>query len=329
MSEGITRSAVLLMAIGEEAASQVLRRLDPKEVEGIVSAMTELQSVSPDKVEEALRKYSDESGSFTPLVPDADAYVRSVLDKALGRDKAGLIIDRVLESRETSSIDTLRWMDGQAVADLLRDEHPQVIASVLAHLEGDQAAKVMKLMPEQIRSDLITRIANLQGIQPAAMQDLSVVLDRVMSGKGSAKKIEVGGIKTAADILNFLGASNQPILEAIGQQDPELQQKIADQMFIFTDLMKLDNKAIQMVLREVPNDTLIIAMKGCEPDLREKFLSNMSQRAAETLREDLESKGPVRLADVEAQQKEILQTVRRLGDEGQITLNTGGGDDFV
>lgn len=329
MSEGMTRSAVLLMALGEEAASEVLRRLEPKQVEGIVSAMAELRLVSKETVDEAVLKYSEESVSQNTVVPEPDAYVRAILGKAIGQEKAGLIIDRVLETREASGIDTLRWMDTAAVAELLRHEHPQIIASVLAHLESDQAAKVMNLLDEDLRSDVVTRIATLQGIQPAAMEDLTLVLNRVLAGTGAVKKINVGGIKTAADILNFMGANNQPILEAIGQADPELQQKLADQMFIFADLMKLDNKSIQLLLREIPNDVLIIAMKGCEPDLRDKFLGNMSQRAAETLREDLESKGPVRLAEVEAQQKEILTTVKRLAEEGQLTINTGGGDDFV
>lgn len=327
MKDGIQKSAVLLMALGEEAAAEVFKHLDPRQVQGIVAAMAQMQPQPHDTVESILTQYTDDSVNHQSLVPDTQAYVRSVLDRALGGEKANLLLDRVLEDRDTSGIESLKWMDAKDVAELIRNEHPQITATVLSHLDSDQAASVLNEFDEQLRYDVVTRIATLNGIQPLALEDLNAVLARALSGNNPVKKITLGGVKTAAEILNLMGSNNKKILESISTDNPDLSQKLADQMFVFGDLISLDDKGIQVLLREIANDALIISIKGCEPELREKFLKNMSQRAAQTLREDLESKGPVRLADVEAQQKEILKTARRLADEGQIMLSTGGGDD--
>lgn len=328
--EGVHASAILMLALGEECAAEVFKFLAPKEVQRLGERMARLTTVADVQFDDVLARFEGQVDSQRSLVSDTGAYVSNVLKLALGDDKAGLLIDRIVQGRDVSGIESLKWMDAQAVAELIRNEHPQIIASILVHLDRDQASSVLTSFDERTRNDVVLRIATLDGIQPNALKELNEVLSKVLAGGERIRKQPLGGVKTAAEILNFLGASAETaVLDAIRSGDADLAQKIEDQMFTFDDLLKLDNKAIQLVLREVANDALIIALKGAEPEMREKIFSNMSSRAAETLREDLESKGPVRLSEVEAQQKEILKTVRRLGDEGQIMIGGGGDESFV
>ena len=328
--EGVHASAILMLALGEECAAEVFKFLAPKEVQRLGERMARLTTVADAQFDDVLARFESQVDSQRSLVSDTGAYVSNVLKLALGDDKAGLLIDRIVQGRDVSGIESLKWMDAQAVAELIRNEHPQIIASILVHLDRDQASSVLTSFDERTRNDVVLRIATLDGIQPNALKELNEVLSKVLAGGERIRKQPLGGVKTAAEILNFLGASAETaVLDAIRGGDADLAQKIEDQMFTFDDLLKLDNKAIQLVLREVANDALIIALKGAEPEMREKIFSNMSSRAAETLREDLESKGPVRLSEVEAQQKEILKTVRRLGDEGQIMIGGGGDESFV
>jgi flagellar motor switch protein FliG len=215
---------------------------------------------------------------------------------------------------------------------MIRNEHPQIIATILVHLEYDQAGEVLKHFTERLRNDVLLRIATLDGVQPTALHELNEALKRVLSSaSGNVKKAAMGGIRHAAEILNWLGQPGQTaIVDNVREYDPELAQKILDEMFVFENLMDVDDRGVQLLLREVQSDSLIIALKGASQELREKVFKNMSQRAAEMLREDLESKGPVRLSEVEAEQKEILKIARRLADEGQIQLGGAGeGDAFV
>lgn len=328
--EGVHASAILMLALGEECAAEVFKFLAPKEVQRLGERMARLTTVADTQFDDVLARFESQVDSQRSLVSDTGAYVSNVLKLALGDDKAGLLIDRIVQGRDVSGIESLKWMDAQAVAELIRNEHPQIIASILVHLDRDQASGVLGEFDDRTRNDVVLRIATLDGIQPNALKELNEVLSKVLAGGERIRKQPLGGVKTAAEILNFLGASAETaVLDAIRSGDADLAQKIEDQMFTFDDLMKLDNKAIQLVLREVANDALIIALKGAEPEMREKIFSNMSSRAAETLREDLESKGPVRVSEVEAQQKEILKTVRRLGDEGQIMIGGGGDESFV
>jgi flagellar motor switch protein FliG len=326
--EGLENAAILLMAMGEDAAAEVFKHLAPKEVQKIGETMAKLKTTTRDKVDQVLTRYQDDAGQQSALVENTDAYVRAVLTRALGEDKAGMLIDRILQGNDVSGIESLKWMDPDSIVELIRNEHPQIIASILVHLERDHAAGVLGKLTERTRNDVVLRIATLDGIQPNALRELNDVLSKVLSGGERLKKAAMGGTKTAAEILNFLGGSIESgVMEAIREADQEIAQKIADQMFTFEDLLKLDDRGIQLLLREVQTDSLVIALKGADPELREKIFKNMSQRAAETLREDLESKGPVRVSEVEAEQKEIMKTVKRLADEGQIMLGGGGGDD--
>jgi len=326
--EGVNDAAILLLAMGEDSAAEVFRHLSPKEVQRIGEAMARMKIAKRERVAQVIRAFGEHAGEQSSLVADTDEYVRNVLTRALGEEKAGLLIDRIVQGGDVSGIESLKWMDASSIAELVRNEHPQIIASILVHLERDHASAVLGQLTDRLRTDVVLRIATLDGIQPTALKELNDVLSKVLAGGDRLKKSKLGGSKTAAEILNFLGSSAEGVvLEAIREQDPDLAQEIMDQMFVFDDLLKLDDKAVQLLLREVQSESLIVALKGAAPELRDKVFRNMSQRAAETLREDLESKGPVRVSEVEAEQKEILKIVRRLADEGQIMLGGGGGDD--
>ncbi len=327
--DGLTDGAVLLLALGEDTASEVFKHLSPKEVQRLGEAMARIKGTTKDKVDTVLEKFRVEAEQQSSLVGDTDEYVRKVLTRALGEDKAGLLLDRILQGGDVSGIESLKWMDAASVAELIRNEHPQIIASILVHLERDHACDILMQFAERLRGDVMLRIATLDGIQPNALKELNDVLSKVLAGGDRLKKAKLGGSKTAAEILNFMGNHDSVVIESIREADPELAQKIMDQMFTFDDLLKLEDRAIQALLREVQTDQLVIALKSADPELREKVFRNMSQRAAEALREDLDSRGPVRVSEVEAQQKEILKVVRRLADEGQIAIGGGGEDAFV
>ena len=327
---GTLDAAVLLLALGEETAAEVFRHLSPKEVQCLGEVMAKTQYTTKEHVNQVLDRFHAQASEQSTLVHDANAYVREVLRRALGEDKAGMLIDRIMQGSDVTGIESLRWMDAPSVAELVRNEHPQIIASILVHLERDQASAILLQLTEEMRADVVLRIATLDGIQPNALKELNEALSRVLSGGDQVKRTRLGGSKTAAEIINFLGGSAEgALLDAIREEDPDLAQSIEDQMFTFDDLIDLDDKAIQILLREIQSDELIIALKGADQPLRDKIFKNMSQRAAETVREDLEAKGPVKLSEVEARHKEILKTVRRLAEEGQIAVGSGNGDEFV
>ncbi len=328
--DGLVNAAILLMSIGEEAAAEVFKYLSPKEVQSLGETMAKLKVVDSGKVGAVLNTFTETSDARHSLVSDTDEYVRNVMNKALGAEKAGFLLDRILQTKDDSGIEGLKWMDPAAVAELICNEHPQIIASILVHLEHSQASSILALMTERTRNDVILRIATLDGIQPNALKELNEVLTKALAGGEKGKKNALGGIKTAAEILNFLGSNIETAtVESIREYDPDLAQKIMDQMFTFDNVLALDDKAIQLVLREVQSESLVVALKGADVALREKIFKNMSQRAAEMLRDDLESKGPVRLSEVEAEQKEMLKIIRRLAEEGQIALGGKGEESFV
>ncbi|MEK8047685.1 MAG: flagellar motor switch protein FliG [Burkholderiales bacterium PBB6] len=328
--EGAENAAILLMSLGEEEAASVFKHLGPKEVQKLGETIAKMKIIPRERVEQVLDKFTELAKEQHSLVADTDEYVKAVLRKALGDDKANMLIDRILQGSDVSGIESLKWMDAGSVAELLRNEHPQIIAAILVHLDQDQASSVLKLFTERQRNEVLIRIATLDGIQPTALKDLNEVMSKILAGGDRLKKASLGGVKAAAEIINMMGSSVETsALDYIREADNDLAQKIMDNMFTFEDLNKLDDKGFQSVLKEVQSDSLILALKGATSDLREKVFRNMSSRAAETLREDLESRGPVRVSEVEAEQKEMLKIVRRLVDEGQIVLASGGADDFL
>ncbi|HEX6361646.1 MAG TPA: flagellar motor switch protein FliG [Albitalea sp.] len=328
--QGVEDAAILLMSLGEEEAAEVFKHLEPKEVQRLGETIARMKAVSRERVDGVLEKFTQVAGDHSLLVSDTDEYVKAVLRKALGEDKANLLIDRILQGSDISGIESLKWMDAGSVAELLRNEHPQIVAAILVHLDYEQASLVLKVFGERQRNEVLMRIATLDGIQPSALKDLNEVMSKVLAGGDKLRKASLGGVKPAAEIINLMGASVETaVLDYIRETDNELAQKIMDNMFTFDDLQKVDDKGIQALLKEVQSESLVIALKGATPELREKVFRNMSTRAAETLREDLESRGPVRVSEVESEQKEMLKVVRRLADEGQVVLSGGADDAFI
>ena len=327
---GVEEAAILLMSLGEVEAAEVFKHLAPKEVQKLGETIARLKVVPRERLHRVLDRFAVEAVAQHTLVADTDEYVKSVLRKALGEDKANLLIDRILQGSDVTGIEGLKWMDPTTVAELLRNEHPQIVAAILVHLEHDQAAEVMKCFTERQRNEVMVRIATLDGIQPAALKDLNEVMSNALAGGDKMRKASLGGVKTAAEIINQLGSALETsVLDYVRESDADLAQKLMDNMFGFDDLIKLDDKGVQAVLKEVQSESLVLALKGATPEMREKVFKNMSSRAADTLREDLDSRGPVRVSDVEAEQKEMLKIVRRLVDEGQIVIASGGADEFL
>jgi flagellar motor switch protein FliG len=329
-AEGVTKSALLLISLGEEEAAEVFKYLAPREVQKIGAAMATLKNVTREQVEQVLLEFVQDAEQHTAVSLDSDAYIRAVLTKALGDDKAGVLLERILHGSDTSGIEGLKWMDSPAVAELIKNEHPQIIATILVHLDRDQASEIAACLNERLRNDVLLRIATLDGIQPAALRELDDVLTSLLSGSDNLKRSPMGGVRTAAEILNFMSSTHEEgVLETIKQYDADLAQKIVDQMFVFDNLLDLEDRAIQLILKEVESETLVVSLKGAQPALRQKFLANMSQRAAELLTDDLDARGPVRLSDVETEQRRILQVVRTLAENGQVVIGAKAEDAYV
>lgn len=325
----LERAAILLMSLGETDAAQVLKHMGPKEVQKIGLAMSQLQNVSRAEVEEVLGDFLEDVGDQTGLGVGADSYIRRMLSEALGEDKANGLIDRILLGGNTTGLDTLKWMEPRAVADIIRFEHPQIQAIVLSYLDSDQGAEIIRFFDPKVRLDVMLRVAALESVQPQALQELNDILEKQFSGSGGTQTTSMGGVKVVADIMNNLDSNVEgELMDAIKEIDEALGEEIEDLMFVFDNLADLDDKDLQTLLREIKPETMTFALKGAEARVQEKIFKNMSKRAAELLRDDLEAQGPVRVSEVEASQKEILGVARRLADEGTINLASNG-DEMV
>ncbi|WP_460429458.1 flagellar motor switch protein FliG [Aquaspirillum soli] len=326
---GVRRSAVLLFSLGQTDAVEVFKYLGPKEVQKISTVMTQISNLSFDEIDLAVNLFREEA-QMRASVGASDEYLRNVLTEALGEDKAANLLDKIMQGNDHAGIESLKWMDPSNAADLIRNEHPQIIATILVHLEPDQTSAILQHFTERLRNDVLLRIATLEGVQPQALRELNEVLTQLLSGSDRVKKSAMGGEQLTAEILNFLGSGVETsALGAIREYDPELAQRIQDKMFVFENLIELDNRSIQVIMREISSESLIIALKGTSQELKEKIFKNMSQRAAEMLKDDFEAKGPVKVSEVEAEQKEILKIVRKLADEGQIVLTKAGEEGVV
>lgn len=324
------RASLLLLAVGQDRAAKVLKHMGPKEVQLVGSTMAQLGPISSTMVDQALEEFILEIKNETGLGLDSDEYIRNMLTNALGADKAGSIIDRILLGANSKGIEQLKWMDTRSIADLIRLEHPQIISIILTLLDADQAAAVLTLLPENMRSDILMRIATLEGVQPAALRELDEIMEKQLTGSDGVKSSQIGGVDAAANILNFIeSAISEPMMQDINESNADLAQRIQDKMFVFNDLINVDDRGIQTLLREVSTDQLLLALRGVEAGLRDKIFANMSRRAAEMLRDDLEAAPPTRISEVEAAQKDILSIAKRLADAGELTLGAGGGDELV
>ncbi len=325
----VDQAAILLMSLGEADAAEILKHMGPKEVQRIGAAMTQLQNVQQSEVQGVLANFLDEVRTLTGLGVGADNYIRKMLVTALGEDKANGLIDRILIGGNTTGLDTLKWMEARSVADIIRNEHPQIQAIVIAYLDPDQSAEILTYFPEKVRLDIMMRVASLDTVQPSALQELNDILEKQFSGNAASQTKTMGGYKVAAEIMNNLdGSIEAELMESIKEIDEDMGNQIQDLMFVFENLKEVDDRGIQSLLREVSSDVLVVALKGADDELKDKIFKNMSKRAAELLRDDLETKPPMRLADVEAAQKEILITARRMADAGEIMLG-GGGDQMI
>lgn len=327
---GITKAAIVLMAVGEECASKILCHLGPKEVQDVGYEMTHLKTIDKDEVVEVLSQLTESVDQKTGLTQDSDEYVRKIMARALGEDKANNLMDRILQDSNKHGLETLRWMDPRSIAEIIRLEHPQIIAIVLSYLAYDQAADVMDYFSEKLRADVVLRIANIDSIQPDALRELNDIMENQFTGNNNLKMSTVGGVKTAAQILNHMDASlESEVLDNIKELAPEVGQSIQDVMFVFENLADLVDRDMQTVLREISSGSLVLALKNADNKVKERIYQNMSKRAAQMLREDLEAKGPVKISDVEDAQREILITVRRLADAGEITLRARANDEYI
>ncbi|WP_339673709.1 flagellar motor switch protein FliG [Dasania marina] len=325
----LNQAAILLMSLGEKEAAEVLKHLGPKEVQRIGTAMTALENVPQSHVETVMNNFLHEARTLTGLGVGSDGYIRNMLVEALGDDKANSLVDRILLGGNTTGLDTLKWMDARAVADIIRHEHPQIQAIVVSYLDGDQAADVLSNLQDKVRLDIVMRVAALDSVQPTALQELNDILEKQFSGSAGSQTKEMGGIKVAAEIMNNLDSSiESELMDSIREVDEDLGTQIQDLMFVFDNLKGVDDRGIQALLREVSSDVLILALKGSDDELQEHIFGNMSKRAAELLRDDLEAKGPVKLSEVEGAQKEILVIARRMADAGEIVLG-GSGEEML
>lgn len=326
----IDKAAIFLLSLGETDAAQVLRHMGPKEVQRVGVAMAQMRNVHRDQVELVMQEFIETVGDQTSLGVGSDGYIRKMLTQALGEDKANGLIDRILLGGNTSGLDSLKWMEPRAVADVIRYEHPQIQAIVVAYLDPDQAGEVLGHFDHKVRLDIILRVSSLNTVQPAALKELNQILEKQFSGNSNTSRTSLGGVKRAADIMNFLDSSIEgQLMDSIRETDVDLSTRIEDLMFVFNNLADIDDRGIQSLLREVASDVLVLALKGADDAVQAKIFKNMSKRAAELLRDDLEAKGPVRVSDVEAAQKEILTIARRMAEAGEIVLGGKGGEEMI
>lgn len=325
---GTEKSAVMLLTLGEDRAAEVFKHLTTREVQQLSIAMSSMRQISNQQLIDVMASFEEDAVQYAALNVNANDYLRSVLVKALGEERANNLLDEISETRETTTgIETLNFMEPQMAADIIRDEHPQIIATILVHLKRGQAADILALFDEKLRNDVMLRIATFGGVQPSALAELTEVLNNLLDGQ-NLKRSKMGGVRTAAEIINLMKSQQEEnVITAVRDYDGELAQKIIDEMFLFENLIDIDNRSIQRILQEVESESLVVALKGCDQELRDHF-NNMSQRAAEIMRDDLASRGPVRMSQVEAEQKAILLIVRRLAESGEVVLH-GGDDTYV
>jgi len=330
--EGLTstdRAAVLLLLLGEQEAANIIKYMDPKEVQRIGAAMVSAADMSQEAVNFVLDEFVSTLKNQTSLGLGTSDYVEDVLRRALGEDKAASVMGRILPGQASKGLDILTWMDARAIADMVRNEHPQVIAIILSVLEFEVAADVLQFLPQAVRPEIMQRVAALETVQPAAMLELESIMKKQFSNNSSARSSSVGGVKQAAKIMNFVKVDMESqIMEGLSNLDEDIMLQIQDNMFTFENLVDVDNRAIQTIMRNVDQDLLMTALKGASEFVKEKFFDNMSSRARVMFIDDMEAKGPLRISDVEEAQKNIMRTARKLSDAGELVL-AGRGDDFV
>jgi flagellar motor switch protein FliG len=327
---GTQRAAILLMSLSEQDAASVLKQLDAREVQKLGVAMAELKQITREQMTSVLDNFIGTLDGTANVASGSPDYVRRVLTQAVGKQKTDMLLDRVSTGQTGQGIEALRWMEAKAVAQIISAEHPQIAAIVLSHLEPEQSAGVLALLTEEMRTEVLMRIATLNEVPQSALTELDQLVEKQANVAPPSPLRRIGGARTVADILNAMERDKSgEELGKIEKADTEMHQQIKDLLFVFDNLLDVDDRGIQALLREVGSDTLAVALRGAEPEVQEKILKNMSKRAAEILKDDMEARGPVKLADVEAAQKEIVTVAQRLADEGTISLGGKGAGEFV
>ena len=327
---GTQKSAILMMLLGEDEASEILKNLTPKEVQHIGTAMYSVEGLDQDTVNKVLDEFLAIIKEQTSLGLGAGDYIQNVLNKALGQDRAQSILGRITPTESSNAIEILEWMDSRAISELISDEHPQIIALIISYLDPAQASDVLVMLDEKVQPEIIKRIATIQTVQPDALKNLELVMQKKFAANTSLRASQVGGVKAAASIMNFMkGEDEQKIFKEVAKFSKNLMTDIQEAMFVFDNLIKSDDKSMQVIIRSVETEDLVLAMKGADEELQEKMFSCMSQRAAANVQDEMDALGPVRLSEVQEAQKRIINTARRLSDEGTIVLAGRGGDDYV
>jgi len=327
---GADKAAILLLSLSEQDAASIIRHLEPKQVQRVGGVMAGMADLSQEKLSAVHRHFLEDIQKYTSIGMGSEDFVRNTLVAALGEDKANNLVDQILMGSGSRGLDSLKWMDPRQVASIILNEHPQIQTIVLSYLEPEQSAEILAQFPERVRLDLMMRIANLEEVQPAALHELNDIMEKQFAGQAGAQAAKIGGTKAAAEIMNYLDNNVEGLLmDQIRENDEDMATQIEDLMFVFDNLAEVDDRGIQTLLRDVPQEQLQKALKGADDMLRDKIMRNMSKRAAEMLQDDLDAMGPIRVADVEAAQKEILSIARRLSDAGELMLTGGGADDFL
>jgi flagellar motor switch protein FliG len=322
---GTQSAALLLMTLGEDDAAEVLKFMGTKDVQRIGTAMATLANVTKDHADHVLTSFITDVEDPANFAVGTEDYVRKVLSNAFGEGKATAFINRIMSGGDAEGLDALKWMSSSEVAEIIEGEHPQIAAIVIAYLDSAQAAEVIDSLPDEKKADVIMRVARLSDIQQSALAEIEALIASKSTGTGKPGAERVGGDKFAADIINALdGEKGEALLEKVKEKDQALSEKIREKMIVFETILSIDDRGVQALLREVSNDLLVVALKGCDPAISQKIFNNMSKRAATLMQEDMEAKGPIRLSEVEEAQKEILATLRRLVDAGDINLGFGG-----
>ncbi len=326
---GSEAAAILLMLLGDDEAADVLSRLEPNEVQHLGAAMFSVADVSEAQVESVFDLFLNRARARTTIGFGAAPRIRSVMEQALGPERAENVLARITPPTRSRALDALRWMDTKTIASLVEHEHPQIAALVLAHLDPPIAADVLQLLPMDVQPDVVYRVATLESVSAEALDELERVLVREVTRSSSTPATSRGGASEAAKIMNNTRpGADQRIIRSLAKVDKKLAQTIEDEMFIFENLIDVDEKNLGMLLRNVESEILVVALKGADERLREKVFSCMSSRAADSIRDEMEERGPMRLAEVLEAQKEVLAIARRLADAGTIML-AGRGDDYV
>lgn len=328
--DGLHSAAILLLGMGEKNAAEVLKHLEPRQVQKVGMTMSTITGVNKNQIQQVFLDFLNVMEDQTSLTVDSDQYIRTVLIEALGEERANPFIDRILVSDKDYGLNRLKWLDGRMIADLIRNEHPQIIATILIHLDSEQAAEVVKFLAAEKRDEVMLRMCTIDAVKPEAISQLGEVIEKQLAGQKLGKAASIGGIKNVADVINFLdGSIESEIMDKIKEWDPELYEKIRDKMFVFENLLEMDDRSLQTLLRDVTSEQLLLALKGTTDPVKEKVFQNMSKRAADLLKDDLSAKGPVKVVEVEHAQKAVINLARRLSEEGKISLGARGGEEMI